>query len=406
MSASFVWSAQKYFGYSSVYRFQYQSAAPFVPTGGLASFFAIPAGNAGPVIEALGRVYEGAINAALGLEGRLQERPELVGNRPRLPSLVVIRHEDTLRPREDPPALLLLDLVAQRERGVPDFRGPDRHLNLVTPRRLGFEVNLDVGQDEVDLVERPLVRPVHVKVGPRELDVGKVHPIVDVAHPVDVAEAHLDVRREARHPSDDAERRRKTFRWSLFLADEPREFVGEIERDLPRRIALNRGTRGQRGFRELAINRPRQLDPAPKGLVDRSDGSGRHSRQHGVRREFGVLSHHGPAGYDRSGTDHSAAVDRRVHADETVVSDGATMDDRCMTDGHASANHGGQTPADGHDHIVPDVRGARHDDRVEVASEDGARPDTRRVLHRHVADEDRARGAVDHRVTRDLRARS
>src|SRR3989442_8651806 len=165
MSASFVSSAQKYFGYSSVYRFQYQSAAPFVPTGGLASFFAILAGNASPVIEALGRVYEGAINLGLGLEGRLQERPEFVGSRLRLPCLVVIRDEDALRPGEDPPASLLLDLVAQGERGVPDFRGPDRHLNLITPRRLGFEVDLHTGQDEVDLGERPLVCVVHVALG-------------------------------------------------------------------------------------------------------------------------------------------------------------------------------------------------------------------------------------------------
>src|SRR5256712_4987084 len=355
MSASFVSSAQKYFGYSSVYRFQYQSAAPFVPTGGLASFFAIPAGNAGPVIEALGRVYEGAIKRALGLEGRLQERPEIVGNRLRLPFLVVIRDEDALRPREDPPASLLLDLVAQRERGVADFRGPDRHLNLVAPRGLGFEVDLHMGQDEVDLVERPLVCLMHVELGPRELDVGKVHGVVDVAHPVDVAEAHLDVRREARHPSVDAERRRKTFRWSLFLADEPREFVGEFERDLPRRIALDRGTRGQRGLRELAINRPRQVDPTPKGLVDRSDRSGRHARQQGVRREFGVLSHHGPARHDRSGTDHRTTVDRRVHADETVVSDGAAMDDGGMADGHASADHRGQAAIDVHATTILDI---------------------------------------------------
>jgi hypothetical protein len=34
MSASFVSSAQKYFGYRSVYRFQYHSAAPFVPIAG------------------------------------------------------------------------------------------------------------------------------------------------------------------------------------------------------------------------------------------------------------------------------------------------------------------------------------------------------------------------------------
>src|SRR5881296_255605 len=60
MSASFVSSAQKYFGYSSVYRFQYQSAAPFVPTGGLAPFFGIPAENARPVIEPLGAGYEAA----------------------------------------------------------------------------------------------------------------------------------------------------------------------------------------------------------------------------------------------------------------------------------------------------------------------------------------------------------
>src|SRR5439155_577686 len=130
-----------------------------------------------------------------------------------------------------------------------------------------------------------------------------------------------------------------TFRWSLFLADEPREFVGEFERDLLRRIALDRGTRGQRGLRELAINRPRQVDPTPKGLVDRSDRPGRHARQQGVRREFGVLSHHGPARHDRSGTDHRTTVDRRVHADEAVVSDGAAMDDRRMADGHASADH-------------------------------------------------------------------
>src|SRR3989442_4214378 len=194
MSASFVSSAQKYFGYSSVYRFQYQSAAPFVPTGGLASFVAILAGNASPVIEALGGVYEGAINLALGLEGRLQERPEFVGNRLRLPCLVVIRDKDALRPREDPPASLLLDLVAQGERGVSDFRGPDRHLNLIAPCGLGFEVDLHVGQDKVDLVERTLVRVVHVELGPRELDVGEVDRVVDVAHPVNVAEAHLDVR--------------------------------------------------------------------------------------------------------------------------------------------------------------------------------------------------------------------
>src|SRR5436309_13970290 len=72
-----------------------------------------------------------------------------------------------------------------------------------------------MGQDEVDLTQGPLVCAVHVELRPRELDEGEIDGVVDMTHAIDVAEPHLDVRREARHPATDDGCRRKTFGWAL-----------------------------------------------------------------------------------------------------------------------------------------------------------------------------------------------
>src|SRR5712691_1421992 len=192
----------------------------------------------------------------LRLEARLQEGAEIVRDRLRLLLLVVVRDQDALRAREDTPAPFLLDFVGERERRVANLRRPDRHLNLIAPRRLGLEVDVHVREDEVDLVERPPVRVVHVELRPRQLDVGEINGVVDVTHAVDVAEPHLDVRGEARHRRSMPDATEKRLGSRSLLADETREFRGEFERDLLRRIALDRGPRGQALLRELAVNRP------------------------------------------------------------------------------------------------------------------------------------------------------
>src|SRR2546422_3887511 len=194
--------------------------------------------------------------AALRLESRLEKGAEIVRDRLRLLLLVVVRDEDALRPREDTTAPLLPDFVAQGERRVPDFRWPDRHLNLIAPRRLRFEIDLHMGQDEVDLIERPTVRVLHVELRPCELDVGQVDGVVDMTYPVHVAKSHLDVRGEARHPPVDAERHQQTFGWHLLVADEAGEISGEFESDLLRRIALDPGARGADPPRPLPAHRP------------------------------------------------------------------------------------------------------------------------------------------------------
>src|SRR3989449_1258467 len=211
--------------------------------------------------------------AALRLESRLEKGAEIVRDRLRLLLLVVVRDEDALRPREDTTAPLLPDFVAQGERRVPDFRWPDRHLNLIAPRRLRFEIDLHMGQDEVDLIERPTVRVLHVELRPCELDVGQVDGVVDMTHPVDVAEPHLDVRGEARHPPVDAERHQKTFGWLLLVADEAGEFRGELESDLLPRIAPDCGPRRQTRLRPPPVDRPWEGGPTPKGLVEASKWS-------------------------------------------------------------------------------------------------------------------------------------
>src|SRR5436309_16111609 len=114
-----------------------------------------------------------------------------------------------------------------------------------------------------------------------------------MTHPVDVAEPHLDVRGEARHPPVDAERHQKTFGWPLLVADEAREFRGELESDLLRRIALDRGPRGQTRLRQLPVDRPREVDPTPKCLVDVSNDLGRDAGTQAARGKHGVLSVHG-----------------------------------------------------------------------------------------------------------------
>src|SRR5207249_4540611 len=136
-----------------------------------------------------GGAFEARWFPAARLGSRLEEGAEIGGGRVRLLLLVVVRDEDALRPGEDPSAPLLLDLVAQRERGVPDFRWPDRHLDLIAPRRLRLEIDFHMGQNEVDLIERPTVRVLHVELRPCELDVGQVDGVVDMAHPVDVAKS-------------------------------------------------------------------------------------------------------------------------------------------------------------------------------------------------------------------------
>src|SRR3989454_12369895 len=242
-------------------------------------------------------------------EGLFKQRPKFGFYWLRPPLFVVVRDEDALRPGEDPSAPLLLDLVAQCERGVPDFRWPDRYLNLIAPRRLRFEINLHMGQDEVDLIERPTVRVLHVELRPRELDVGQVDGVVDVTHPVDVTKPQLDVRGEARHPPVDAERHQKTFGWLLLVADEAGEFRGELESDLLRRIALDRGPRRQTRLRQLPVDRPREVDPTPKGLVDASNRLGRDAGNHAARGKLGVLSDHRATRDDRPRSDQGATID-------------------------------------------------------------------------------------------------
>src|SRR6266702_2280520 len=107
----------------------------------------------------------------LGLEGRLEELAEVGRDRLRLLLLVVERDEDALRPREDPAAAFLRDLVAQCEGRRPDLRRPHADAYLVAPHRLRLEIDVHVLEDEVDLVERLPVRELHVELRPGEFDV-------------------------------------------------------------------------------------------------------------------------------------------------------------------------------------------------------------------------------------------
>src|SRR5256885_14593860 len=144
-----------------------------------------------------------------------------------------------------------------------------------------------MGQDGVDLSERPTVRVLHVEWRRCELDVGQVDGVVDMTHPVDVAKPHLDVRGEARHPPVDAERHQKTFGWLLLVADEAGEIRGELQSDPPRKIAPDRGPRRQTRLCQPPGDRAPEGDPTPKAPRDASNRLGPDAGGHAPRRETG-----------------------------------------------------------------------------------------------------------------------
>src|SRR5439155_16835998 len=82
------------------------------------------------------------------------------------------------------------------------------------------------------------------------------------------------------------------------------------------------------------------------------------------------------------------------------------MDGGRVADSYRPADHCRHAAIDVHDHDVLDVRVPPHDNRIEVPTEHGTMPDARALIDGHVSDEDRARGDVDHRVTRGSRAHS
>src|SRR3989454_1066671 len=119
MSASFVSSDQKYLGYSSVYRFQYHSAAPFVPMGGFEPFFAIRF-EEGTEVSSLTLWADrhepwGKGICTLRFQSPFQELSKVGWDRFRFLVLVVERHLHALRSGEHPTAPFLGDLIAQRE---------------------------------------------------------------------------------------------------------------------------------------------------------------------------------------------------------------------------------------------------------------------------------------------------
>src|SRR3989442_630861 len=239
----------------------------------------------------------------LGLEGRLEELAEVGWDRLRLLLLVVVRDEDALRPCEHPTAAFLQDLVAQCEGRRPDLRRPDADADLVAPEGLRLEIDVDVREDEVDLVERLPVRELHVELRPGEFHVRQVDGVVHVAHPVDVPESHLDVRREARHPPADATLRRKTFGCASPGPDQAGEFVGWLEDHLLRRVAADDPHRGKTRLREIPVDRPRPVDPTSQGRVDRANRLRRHSHDELACGELGGLADDRTARAEGTGSD-------------------------------------------------------------------------------------------------------
>src|SRR2546427_239818 len=378
-----------------------------ISTGGLPHFSAIPARNAAPIIDPLGgslRDPQGT-GTELRLQGRLEEFAKRRGNRFRFLRIVVVRDQDALRAGEDPGAALLLDLVAQRERRRTNLRGPHGHLNLVAPYGLGLEVDLHVGQNEIDLVERALARLMHIELRPRELDVGQVDGVVHMAHSVDVAEPHLDVRGETRPPRPMRDPPNNVSVGSL-PPNQASEFFRHVENGLLRRVPFDRPPRREARLREFAVERPRQFDAPLQGLVDFTDRLGRDARNQAPRRKLGRLPYDSAARDKRSRADRRAAVDRRVHPDQAAVGDRATVDDGRMAHRDLRADSRRHAAVHVHDDVVLKVRVSADNDLVEITAQHGSVPDARPVLDRHVSDEDRARCDVNHPLTRGSRGRS
>src|SRR5207237_5378642 len=133
-------------------------------------------------------------------------------------------------------------------------------------------------------------------------------------------------------------------------------------------------------FRELSDYRPGKVDPASQGLVDGADHLRRDSRDHPSRWNLCRLQDDRATRDDGALADHGPAIDCRVHPNQAVVANIASVDDRGMTDGDPSSQGRGHAAIHMHDHVVLDVRVPPDHDGIEIATEHGPVPNARAVL--------------------------
>src|SRR2546428_14189633 len=106
-----------------------------------------------------------------------------------------------------------------------------------------------------------------------------------MAHSVDIAEPHLDVRREARHARPMRAPQNNVSVGSL-PPDQTGEFFREVKDGPLRRIPFDRRPRWEARLGEFAADRPRQLDASLQGLVDVADRLGPGTRDQAPRPEL------------------------------------------------------------------------------------------------------------------------
>ena len=103
-------------------------------------------------------------------------------------------------------------------------------------------------------------------------------------------------------------------------------------------------------------------------------------------RNLGILQHQGTSGNDRALADLTAIEQRRTHADEGVVVDGAGMDGDIMADGDIRADmRRTRLEGDMHARAILYIGAMANSDGGYIATNNGIEPDGALVAHLYVA---------------------
>jgi hypothetical protein len=105
----------------------------------------------------------------------------------------------------------------------------------------------------------------------------------------------------------------------------------------------------------------------------------------GAGRNFCELRYESVGADERLRADLSAVEDRRAHADEAFVADGAGVDNRAVADGDPITDEAWKFIGEMQDGVVLNVGVMADDDAIDVAAQDGVIPDAGMIAEGNVA---------------------